>query len=151
MNGPGGLRLAAAVFGLVAVVGAVRSMLEGPEPIDVGAHHLVHAGLMLASVLSALLLARARPDADRRTEAPGWLVPAVLAPLAAMALMVPTFYPYLEAHPIAHALSHLALVVAGFVTAWCGERYRRGMGIATGVLLELMAVAAAFGWGVGPR
>lgn len=148
MIAPRGYHVAAAVLGVVGLGGALRSMMEEPETIDVAEHHLLHAALMLASILSALLLARASVDADRRTERPRWLVPAVLAPVAAMILMIPTFYPYLDAHPAVHGTSHLGLVVVAFVTAWCGEQYRAGIGTATGALLEIMAVAAAFGWGV---
>ena len=39
-------------------------------------------------------------------------------------------------------------VTAGFVTAWCGERYRARIGWATTLFLEMMAVGAAFGFGV---
>jgi len=112
-------------------------------------HHLKHALLILGGVATALLLARATRPAAVASGPPGWLVPAVLAPLGAMALMVPTFYTYLNLHPPTHAVIHVGLAVTGFVTAWCGERYRRGMGWAAGVFLEVMAVAAAFGWGVG--
>ncbi len=143
-----GLRTAAAVVAALTVAAAARAILEGPEVIDVTEHHLQHAVLILGGVATALLLARARRRVSPLSH-PAWLAPALLAPLAAMALMVPTFYAYLNLHPPAHAVTHVGLVITGFLTAWCGERYRGGMGWATSILIEIMAVAAAFGWGVG--
>jgi hypothetical protein len=142
------LGAAAAVVGALTIAAAARALMEGPETIDVTEHHLRHAVLILGGVATALLLARARRRSASASGRAAWLAPALLAPLAAMALMVPTFYGYLGLHPTAHALTHLGLVVAGFLTAWCGERYREGMGWATSIFLEVMAVAAAFGWGV---
>jgi hypothetical protein len=65
-----------------------------------------------------------------------------------MVLMVPTFYPYMNVHPTVHTLSHLGHMIAAFVTAWCGERYRVRIGRTTPSFLEAMAIGAAFGFGV---
>lgn len=148
MTRQGVLRLVAAVIGAFAVLLAARSLTEGPRTIDVRKHHLVHAVLIIGGAASALALATASPRPAPRPERPGWLVPALLAPLVGMVLMVPTFYPYLNTHPLAHSLAHLGFVVAGFVTAGCGERYRIGIGWAMTLFFEVMAVAAAFGFGV---
>lgn len=148
MTRRGALQFVAAVSGALAMAMAVRSLAEGPEVIDVKSHHLTHAVLILGGAAAALALAAANRRPASASEKPQWLLLTILAPLGGMVLMVPTFYPYLNAHPAAHTLTHLGLVAAGFVTAWCGERYRARIGWATTLFLEGMAVGAAFGFGV---
>ncbi len=140
--------MVAAGSGALAVALAFRSLLEGAEAIDVKSHHFTHAVLILGGAASALALAAVRRRPAPHTEQPQWILPAILGPLGGMVLMVPTFYPYLNAHPTAHTLAHLGIVTAGFVTAWCGERYRARIGWAASLFLEAMAVGAAFGFGV---
>ncbi|MBI2883362.1 MAG: hypothetical protein HYY11_05595 [Candidatus Methylomirabilis oxyfera] len=148
MTRRGALQLVAAVSGVLAVALVVRSLAEGAEAIDVRSHHLTHAVLILGGAAAALALTAANRRPDSLPEKPQWLLPAILGPLGGMVLMVPTFYPYMNAHPTVHALSHLGHISAGFVTAWCGERYRVRIGWTTTLFLEAMAVGAAFGFGV---
>ncbi|MDQ2664279.1 MAG: hypothetical protein M3Y18_09675 [Candidatus Eremiobacteraeota bacterium] len=81
---------------------------------------------------------------------PPQIVPVVTAPMAAMYLMWPTIFAYLDAHPALHALDHVAFVALGFITAYAGERYVRGVGLTTGILFACMALAAAGFFGVAP-
>ncbi|MDE2059458.1 MAG: hypothetical protein KGL31_08360 [candidate division NC10 bacterium] len=148
MTRRGALQFVAAASGVLAVAVAVRSLAEGAEAIDVRSHHLTHAVLILGGAAAALALTSANRRQTPHSEQPQWLLPAILAPFGGMVLMVPTFYPYMNAHPAVHVLAHLGFIVAGFVTAWCGERYRPKIGWATTLFLEAMAVGAAFGFGV---
>lgn len=148
MSRRGTLQLVAAVSGALATAMAVRSLVEGAEPIDVKSHHLTHAVLILGGAAAALALAAANRRQTPYSEKPQWLLPAILGPLGGMVLMVPTLYPYMNAHPAFHTLSHFGHIIAGFVTAWCGERYRARIGWAASLFLEAMAIGAAFGFGV---
>lgn len=148
MTRQGILRVVAAVSGALAVALAARSLAESVEAIDVRSHHLIHAGLILGGAVSALALAAANRSQAPPAEKPQWLLPAIFAPLGGMVLMVPTFYPYMNAHPVIHVLSHFGHIIAGFIAAWCGERYRARIGWTTALFLEAMAVGAAFGFGV---
>lgn len=148
MTRRGALQLVAAVSGALAVALAVRSLAEGTEAIDVKSHHLTHAVLILGGAASALALAATHPRQAPYSEKPQWLLPAILGPLGGMVLMVPTLYPYMNANPAIHVISHFGHIIAGFVTAWCGERYRARVGWAASLFLEGMAVGAAFGFGV---
>lgn len=140
--------MVAAVSGALATAMAIRSWAEGAEAIDVRSHHLTHAVLIFGGAASALALTAANRRQTSYSENPQWLLPAILGPLGGMALMVPTLYPYMNAHPVFHVLSHFGHIIAGFVTGWCGERYRARIGWATSLFLEAMAVGAAFGFGV---
>jgi hypothetical protein len=144
----GTLQVVAAASGVLAFALAARLLAEDAEPLDVRSHHLRHAVLILGGAVSALALAAAYPRRTPYSEQPQWLLPAILGPLSGMALMIPTLYSYMNAHPVTHVLSHFGHIIAGFVTAWCGERYRARIGWAATLFLEAMAVGAAFGFGV---
>lgn len=148
MSRRGVLCVVATVSGALATAMAVRSLVEGTEVIDVRNHHLTHAILIFGGATSALALTAANQRQTPYSEKPQWLLPAILGPLGGMVLMVPTLYPYMNAHPAFHTLSHFGHIIAGFVTAWCGERYRARIGWAASLFLEAMAVGAAFGFGV---
>jgi hypothetical protein len=141
------LRPLAAIAVTVLSVGfAIVPELLGAEAGGVSGHHLRHAVLILGGAIAGVLI---RPPAkDPVREHAGWLAPTVLAPVAAMLVMWPTTYDYIEAHPPFHVLEHLVILALGVVTSYAGERYARGMGWVTGALLVLMAIGAAFGYGV---
>jgi len=144
----GTLQVVAVASGALAFALAARLLAEDAEPIDIRSHHLRHAVLILGGAVSALALAAAYPRRTPYSEQPQWLLPAILGPLGGMVLMIPTLYPYMNAHPVFHVLSHFGHIIAGFVTGWCGERYRARIGWAASLFLEAMAVGAAFGFGV---
>lgn len=148
MSRRGTLQLVAAVSGALATALAAQSLAGGAEAIDVKSHHLTHAVLILGGAASALALAATNRRHAPYSEQPPWLLPAILGPLGGMVLMVPTLYPYMNGHPVIHVFSHFGHIIAGFIAAWCGERYRAGIGWAMTLFLEGMAVGAAFGFGV---
>ncbi len=131
---------------VVAVVLSVLPVITGEREIAVGAHHLDHAVLMLFGVVIGLALYARRDD----RESPAWLWVAVLCPILIMIAMAPSFYAVVDAVPFLHALNHLVFVGLAAVTAYAGQRYVRGVGWASAVLLEFMAFAAVFGYGVAP-
>jgi hypothetical protein len=90
------------------------------------------------------------PSRDTSAGHYGWLIATVFAPLAAMMLMWPSGYSWFEAHPGAHSIEHLGLVMLGFVAGYAGQRYAAGIGWATGLSLIFMALASAWGFGVAP-
>lgn len=148
MNRRSALQVVAAASGALAFILAARSLAEDAEAIDVRSHHLRHAVLILGGAASALALAGAYPRHAPHSEKPQWLLPMMLALIGGMVLMVPTLYPFMNAHPAVHVLSHFGHIIAGFVAAWCGERYRARVGWAATLFLEAMAGGAAFGFGV---
>jgi hypothetical protein len=142
-------KIAAVIIALVTVIYALAPLYrEGEEP-PTSVHHLLHAAVILGGVIVGLLLydpARARPEREH----PVWLVLAIGAPIAAMFLMWPSEYAFLDKHPGGHAIEHLGLVVLGFLTAYAGQRYARGIGWAMSLGLLFMALVAALGFGVSP-
>lgn len=137
------------VLGVSAIAGITLSTLPvitGDREIAVHAHHLDHAVLMLLGAIAGLAMFTPRGD---RESAP-WLWAAVLCPLVAMLLMSPSLYAVVDRSPWLHVFGHLVFLALAMLTAYAGQRYVRGVGIATALLLESMAVVAAFGYGVAP-
>jgi mono/diheme cytochrome c family protein len=139
-------RVIFAVAVLAALVLSFMPVITGERNVGVHDHHLDHAVLMLFGAIAGLALYRDRGD----RESPAWLWVAVLAPLAAMLLMAPPLYAFVDAMPVLHAFHHLAFVGLAMLAAYGGQSYVRGVGWATSIMLETMAVVAAFGYGVAP-
>ncbi len=132
---------------LVAIVLSFMPIVTGERNVSVHEHHLDHAVLMLLGAIAGLALY------DRRggeAESPRWLWVAVLAPIAAMLLMAPSLYAIVDNVPWVHTINHLAFVVLAILATYAGQRYVRGVGWASGLMLETMAIVAAFGYGVAP-
>jgi mono/diheme cytochrome c family protein len=132
---------------LVAVVLSFMPVITGERDIAISAHHFDHAVLMMFGAIAGLSLYRSRSG---DFESPRWIWPALLGPLVAMMLMAPGLYAIVDRAPLLHAFNHLLFVVIAGLTAYAGQRYVSGVGWASALMLELMAVAAAFGYGVAP-
>lgn len=127
---------------------ALAPLYRGNVEFPVRVHHLLHAVILVGAALAGLLIARrsAAPLAVRAV----WLVASIVAPLLAMLLMWPSDYSPLEKLPAAHTLEHLGLLLLGFLTAYAGQLYARGVGAAMALSLWTMAFLAAWGFGVSP-
>ncbi|HEX5275485.1 MAG TPA: c-type cytochrome [Candidatus Rubrimentiphilum sp.] len=137
------------ILGLSAIAGVTMSTLPvitGDKDIAIQPHHLDHAVLMLLGAIAGLAISVPRSE----REAAPWLWAAILCPPAAMLLMSPSFYAVVDRSPWLHVFDHLVFFGLGLVTAYAGQRYVRGVGVATAVMLETMAIVAAFGYGVAP-
>lgn len=139
-------KLLAGSAAVVAVVLSLAPLVSPERTIAVPDHHLDHALLAFLGIVAGL--GYANPIADK--EAVRWLWPAALAPIVVMFLMAPPLYAIVDAQPWLHAVNHLVLAALAFLTAYAGQRYVRGVGWAAALLLETMAVVAAFGYGVAP-
>lgn len=135
--------LAAAVF-TAAVVLSFEPVLIGGPALGTHEHHLVHAGLMLLGVIAGLLAY----DGAQRPSSVAWLWLTVLPPVAVAILMSPDLYERLDPLPLLHCLYHVALVLLAMLTAYAGQRYTRGVGWMSAIVLEFMAFASAWGYGV---
>jgi mono/diheme cytochrome c family protein len=128
-----GAVLGAAILSCMPLVAQAGSAHEGP---------LVHAALILLGVAAGLALGE---RADRG--AAGWLWLAVLAPLGAIALLVPQFQTAADASPWLHTLQNLVMVALALVAAYAGQRYLHGVGWAVALVLETTAVLASLSFG----
>ncbi|TAM88266.1 hypothetical protein EPN42_09620 [bacterium] len=138
--------LAVALLAAACVVASVVPPIESSSVrLDVQTHHLAHAVIIALGLALGLVIASARPV---REERPAWLLVAIVSPLMAMLLMIPATYDFTESHPLLHALDHLVFAALSLLTAYAGEQYLRGVGWAAAVALEMMAVGAAFGYGI---
>ncbi len=141
-------RLVAALAVAVVSVGlAIIPELLGARASGVSDHHLKHAVLILGGAIAGVLACRASPE-DGAREHPGWLVPTLLAPVAAMFAMWPTTYDYVESHPPIHVLEHLVILGLAAAMSYAGERCASGIGWVAGALVEMMAIGAALGYGI---
>lgn len=132
---------------LVALILSFMPVITSERDIAIPAHHFDHAALMLLGAVAALCLYRRRSGT---AESAAWIWPALVVPLVAMVLMAPNLYAMIDRTPFVHSFDHVLFVLAGAVTAYAGQRYVNGVGWATTIFLELMAVAAVFGYGVAP-
>ncbi len=140
-------RIALWTVGAVSVAVAVTPAVMAPVTVTVSLHHGWHAAVIALGVATGLVAtAGLKPSAERSKAI--WIAPVVTAPMAAMYLMWPATFGYLDAHPALHAFDHLAFLGLGFITAYAGERYVRGVGWTTGILFECMALAAVGFFGV---
>ncbi len=142
-------RIAAWTLGAVSVAVAVTPSVMAPITVPVSLHHVWHAAVIALGIATGLLAsAESKPSLEHPSAM--WIVPVVIAPMAAMYLMWPALFGYLDVHPSLHGLDHLIFVGLGFITAYAGERYVRGVGWTTGILFECMALAAAGFFGISP-
>lgn len=135
-----------AASAITGITLSTMPVITGDKDIAIQPHHLDHALLMFLGIVAGL--AAYAPRDDR--ESARWLWAAALCPLVAMLLMSPSLYAMVDRSPWLHVLDHVIFLALGMVTAYAGQRYVRGVGVAAAVMLETMAVVAAFGYGVAP-
>ncbi len=142
------MRLAAGVVLGVTIVAAFVPLFLGPVDLPTAQHHLLHAALIAGALIAALLFTA--PSHKTGAAHYGWLLVAILSPVAVMTLMWPSEYAWFEQHPGGHVLEHLSIIGFAFATGYAGQRYAAGIGWATGLSLLFMAIASAWGFGVAP-
>lgn len=139
------------LIGIVAAIAAIvlsfMPLITHEVEIAVHDHHIDHAVLMGLAVIAVLCLYR-RPAIPA---AAVWLWLTVLLPVAIMFLMAPGLYTDIDPQPVPHSFYHLLFVVLAAVTAYAGQRYVKGVGWMSAIVLEFMAFVAAWGYGVAPR
>jgi mono/diheme cytochrome c family protein len=133
---------------VLTVLFALAPAYRGAVELPVRIHHLLHAVILIGAAISGLLIARRAPATFSARAL--WLVLSIIAPMLAMLLMWPSEYSPLEKLPAAHVLEHLGLVLLGFATAYAGQQYANGVGVAMSLSLWTMAFLAAWGFGVSP-
>ncbi|HLI96879.1 MAG TPA: cytochrome c [Candidatus Baltobacteraceae bacterium] len=141
-------RVAGFVILALTVLFALAPAYRGEIEIPVRVHHLLHAVILVGAAVSGLLIAR-RGSAPFSARAL-WLFASIIAPMLAMLLMWPSEYSPLERLPAAHVFEHLGLLLLGFVTAYAGQQYASGVGVAMSLSLWTMAFLSAWGFGVSP-
>ncbi len=141
------LRVPGIVLLGITIVAALVPLVRGVTDLPTAEHHLLHAALIAGALISALLLTEPRKAENAHY---GWLLAAVLSPIAAMMLMWPSEYAWFERHPLGHVLEHLGIVGCGFASGYAGQMYASGVGWVTGLSLLGMSVASAWGFGVAP-
>jgi len=139
-------RIIFVVATLAAVVLAFVPLIASERNPGVRDHHLDHALLMLLGAIAGFAAYRN----DSGDESPAWVWAAVAPPIVAMLLMAPSLYAVVDTVPWLHVLDHLVFLALSMLTVYGGQRYVRGVGWASGLMLETMAVVAAFGYGVAP-
>lgn len=137
-----------AVLALIAI--ALAPAVVDLAERDVRVHHLEHAALLGGGGMLGLVLGLAlRPPGHRlpwerfpirRRVALGLVL---LEPLVVMAAMAPSSSAWIDTHPLAHALEHLALVISGGVIGLSARLFSTALGWLVMVLVT--AMAAAFG------
>ncbi len=132
----------------VTILFALAPAYRGQVELPVREHHLLHAIVLVLAAVSGLLFARGVPPA--KAERTIWLVVAIVSPMLAMFLMWPSEYSPLDKLPAAHSAEHLGLALLGFATAYAGQMYASGIGVAMSLSLWAMAFLAAWGFGVSP-
>lgn len=132
---------------IAAVVLSFMPLITHEVDIGVHTHHIDHAVLMGLGVIAVLALYRRGVQAA----SPLWLWVAVLVPVAVMFLMAPTLYSNIDPQPLPHSLYHLLFVLLAALTVYAGQRFVRGVGWMSAIVLEFMAFVAAWGYGVAPH
>jgi hypothetical protein len=127
---------------------ALAPAYRGTAEIPIREHHLFHTATLIGAALAGILLSSASPSSIPMRRV--WLMLSILAPILAMLLMWPSEYSPLEHVPAEHVVEHFGLVLFGFLTGYAGQRYATGLGVAMSASLWLMALAAAWGFGVSP-
>jgi hypothetical protein len=132
---------------LAAAVLSFMPLIGHEVELQVHEHHIDHAVLMGLGVIAGLLLYRRKTDAS----SPVWLLLTVLLPVVIMFLMAPPLYAAVDDMPLVHAFYHVLFVALAALTVYAGQRFVRGVGWMSALLLEFMAFVAAWGYGVAPR
>lgn len=143
--------IALVLIGYVSIVVAWLHLgLPSPDH-SIKDHHLQHLFFLIGGGLWGIALARWLARRHPHGQQSAWLAPALLAPMAAMFLMWPSAYPYVESRPFLHASMHLVFVGLGALTTFAGYRYTRVVSWLLGGSLAVMAWLAAFFFGVTPQ
>lgn len=138
--------IVAAGAAAIAIVIALAPLYRTGD-LTIPQHHVFHAILLALTAFAGITYAGVSSSEEHK---PGWLIVAMIAPVLAMAAMWPSEYSYFETHRFGHAGEHFGLSILGFLTGYGGQRYANGVGWATGLGLVVMALLAAWGYGVAP-
>ena len=133
------------VLGLGAAADIVLLLPLGPIEPPLALHHVEHGLLMLVGGAFAVRVGRLSSPEDNGS--PLWLVAALLLSLVTVVGMVPDFYDYVDAHPVAHAALHLGFVAVSFATVYAAQRYARALGPLWLWTYVVMTVVAVTGFG----
>lgn len=140
-------------LGVIAIIiGTFEIGLPDPHA-SVKNHHIQHVFYVLGGSFIGLAIGRALTIRRTRSEWPGpgwWLAPAIVLSAVVMAAMWPSTYPFIEAHPLLHAMQHGFYIALSFFAVVSGYLFAKSAGWLSGVMLSVMAWGAAFGFGVTP-
>ncbi|MDE3067345.1 MAG: hypothetical protein KGJ60_07310 [Verrucomicrobiota bacterium] len=123
------------ILGVVISLDGLTMPFRSHEMTTIPVHHLLHSGMAAGAGLLAMALAANLPRRDR--ERGGWVLPAVLAPVAGLALMWPSEYAYLMGHHWLHFLDHLGIALCSLLAVFAAQAYVRGLGWPTLVYQHL--------------
>lgn len=137
--------------GAAAVILSFMPLITNEVEIAVHDHHIDHAVLMGLAIVAVLLVYRPKEPASTAVPSAGWLWITVLLPVAIMFLMAPNLYSDIDPATLPHSLYHMLFVILAGVTVYAGQRFVRGVGWMSAVVLEFMAFVAAWGYGVAPH
>jgi uncharacterized membrane protein YeiH len=137
-------RIVAGLIVIAALALVFAPIWRSGEHLSTLVHHLAHGAVLIGGSALGLALATPQRQAAERT---GWLIPAAGAAIVVMVLMWPTLYEYTESRPVLHVLDHIGIGLFGFTAAYAGQRYRAGVGWILSVVVLLMAITAAGGFG----
>lgn len=149
------MKLVRTLIGIAAAAAAIllsfMPVITNEVEIAVHDHHLDHAVLMGLAVVAVLFLYRPKERQSPAVPSAVWLWISVLLPVAIMFLMAPNLYSEVDPQPLPHTLYHLLFVALAALTVYAGQRFVRGVGWMSAIVLEFMAFVAAWGYGVAPR
>lgn len=117
----------------------------GAPPL--GLHHLEHAFLLFGGGVFGIAYVRRHPHSWGD---PLWLFAMMLLGTASLVLMVPDVYTSVDAYPVLHALLHIGFLVIGYSGGYAAERYSPRNGLAWTLMIVMMGVITATGFGAPP-
>ncbi len=135
---PVGLAVAALVFG---------PLFTGPSVPPLLIHHMEHSLILLLAGLLGIAYARRHP---RLYGDPTWLLGVIVLATFSVVLMLPDIYSQVDAYPVLHTLLHLGFVTVGYFGGYMAERYSPRAGTAWTMLVVMMGVITASGFGAPP-
>ncbi len=135
------------LVGLAVALIVFDPLLTGPVSPPLLVHHIEHSLILLLAGLLGIAYARSHP---RRYGDPTALLGVILLASLSVLLMLPDIYSGVDAYPILHALLHLGFALTGYFGGYLAERYSPRAGTVWTMLVVMMGVITASGFGSPP-
>lgn len=134
-------------LGLLVAIDLLGPLAFGAAAPPLALHHLEHAFLLVSGGLFAMAYVRRRP---KPYGDPLWILAVIGLGTLSLVLMLPDVYGIVDAEPILHTLLHVGFLVIGWLGGYAAERYAPKLGFGWQLLVIVMGVITATGFGSGP-